>query len=585
MGGIKLYMLLFLAVLLSGLAALLPLGWMGAEALSASYRENALREIEANARLFSLSVPADAAGGNRDRLHDLAKAARGGGGSRFTLIAEDGTVLADSDEDAARMENHRNRPEVEAAFARGVGVEIRSSPTLGTDWVYAAVARPDGSVVRAAASMRELDDRLALWWRKVLAAFAVSLAVLLAMAFLAARWLSRPLEAAVAGAERYAAGDFSYRLPLSGSAEMRRLSRTLGVMAGELDSRFKLIRRQRREMKTVFENMSEGILAVDADGRIILANDAAEALLGVSGDIAGQGMERISRNAELLDAIREAGNSDIPFEKEIRLGNDAGDGILVLTHCVRIREDGKEKGVLAVMRDVTRLRRLEIMRRDFIANAAHELRTPVTAIQGCLETVLDASPEDAKNNVRFLEMALRNVERMGAIFDNLLFLAGMESGNAGRAGQIGVSPVSSVIDEAASLCRRAAEERGTSISIECEEGLRARMNPQLIVRALVNLIDNAVKYGQEKGTVTVSACGRGGTTRITVSDRGPGIAPRHQSRVFERFYRINGSPRAKTGSGLGLAIVKHIVLSQGGTIQLKSEIGAGCKFIMTLAGE
>ena len=182
----------------------------------------------------------------------------------------------------------------------------------------------------------------------------------------------------------------------------------------------------------------------------------------------------------------------------------------------------------------------------------------------------------------FLEMALRNTRRMGAIISNLLFLAGMESHSLKEGERPEVSPVRPVLDEAIALCGDAAAERKTTFEVECAEGLTALMNPQLIVHAVVNLVDNAVKYGPEGGVITVSACDVGDFVEITVSDHGPGIAPRHQSRVFERFYRVDGVSRIKKGSGLGLAIVKHIALSQGGDIRVESEIGAGSAFRLSL---
>ncbi len=585
MGGIKLYALLFLAVIVSGLAALFPLAWFGTEALSSSYRENAVRETEGNARLFALAAPAAVGGKTGAELGGLVRAAREATGARYTLIAPDGVVLADSDEDADRMENHLHRPEVQAALAGRMGVEIRSSPTLGADWIYAATRLEDGSVVRAAASMEGLNQRQARWWRRALAAFAVSTAVLLVAALLVARQLAKPLEAAAAGAERYAAGDFSYRPPATGPREMRKLSAAMSVMAGELDSRFTLITRQREEMRAVFDTMSDGVIAVDADGRVMLMNGMAETILGVDNTATNASLASRIRNAPLQDLIRDTLASGESREQEIRVAGASGGESLVRAHTAHLRESSGGRGVLVVLRDVTRLRHLEIMRRDFVANVSHELRTPITAIQSCLETVLEDSPDDGGKHGPFLEMAARNARRMGAIIDNLLFLAGMESGSKeGSPETIALAPVAPAIDEATAQCRADAAGRNVTISVDCEDGLTALMNPQLVVHALVNLVDNAVKYGPEGGAVAVTARREGETVRISVSDSGPGIAPRHRSRIFERFYRVDGPARVKRGSGLGLSIVKHIAQSQGGGICLESEIGAGSTFTLTLPG-
>lgn len=585
MGGVRIYVLVVLAVILSGLAAIVPLAWSGADVLSSSYRETAARELESNARLVSLALPSGFSGKSRTELRDLVLAAKVDSDTRYTLLLKDGTVVADSDEDADRMENHHNRPEIQTALSGEIGIATRLSPTLGTDWMYVAVPRADGSVIRAAASMEGLNTRLALWWTKAFLRFIGSLAILLVMALLVSRMISKPIEAAAVGAERYARGELSYRLTVTGAAEMRRLSLSMGSMAGELDARFRLVNRQREEMRVVFENMSEGIVAVDDAGQIILVNGAAQSILDLPSDSSGVGIETLSRNADLLDAIRETVATDGSLEREIRVQRDQKSETLVQAHTARIREEAENIGVLVVLRDVTRLRQLEIMRRDFVANVSHELRTPITTIQSCLETLLDEGLGDMGKNAEFVEMALRNTRRMGAIIDNLLFLAGMESGADMEAGKVGISPIPPVLDEAVSLCREEAEARKTSVDVECDEGLSAVMSPQLVVHALVNLLDNAIKYGPENGTISLTAHSDGDGVRIIVSDQGPGIAPRYQSRVFERFYRVDGVTRIKKGSGLGLAIVKHIALSQGGDIQLESQIGAGSRFILTLPGK
>lgn len=585
MGGVKIHVLLLLAVFLSGLTAIIPLGWIGADALESSYREYAVRDMTANANLFALSLPATPENEASPMLASLAEEAAKDSATRFTFIRPDGEVVADSDEDAARMENHVNRPEVREALAGKTGVDIRKSPTLGTEWIYVAIPHNGGTVVRAAASLDDLNGRLWLWWKWVIFGFGVSLVILLAMALLVSRAVSKPIEAAAAAAEHYASGDLSYRLPVAGAAEMRMLSTSMGVMAAELDARFKLVTRQREEMTAVFENMSEGVLAVDDTGQIMLMNGAAQSLLNLPGDVSGHGIEAICRNADLLDAIHETASTGHPFEREIRIRRDDDDEALARLHTARICEDGQNIGVLVILRDVTRIRRLEIMRRDFVANVSHELRTPVTTIQSCLETILDDDTGFGNDNREFVEMALRSTRRMGAIIDNLLFLAGMESGAGKETGKVAIGPISPILDEAVSLCREEARARKTVIAIECEDGLTALVNPQLVVHALVNLLDNSIKYGPEGGAITVAARRNGERVQISVSDQGPGIAPRHQSRVFERFYRVDGAARVKKGSGLGLAIVKHIALAQGGDIRLESEIGSGSRFIMGLPGK
>lgn len=579
MGGYRLYFLLVAAVLISGLAAMLPMALTGADALESSYREYAVRDMTANANLFALAVEPYLKQGKGDELEKIMRVAQDGSQTRFTLIAPDGEVVADSEENASRMENHANRPEVREARAGRTGVDIRKSPTLGSDWIYAAIPAEGGKVIRAAASLDELNTRLSQWWKRALAGFAISLAVLFVLALLVARRVAGPLEVAAAGADRYAKGDFSHRIPVSGSAEMRRLIVSLREMAEELDSRFKLILRQREEMRAVFENMNEGILAVAPDGTVMLLNGAAEKILNLKGGAGGKKLESLIRDPGLLGIVKDTASADKPLEKEIRVQAGDGDPILVQVHSARMQDDGVEQGVVLVLRDVTRIRHLEIMRRDFVANVSHELRTPITAIQGSLETLAE---ETTGVGGQFLDMALRNTRRMGSIINNLLLLAGIESRDEKDGGKAAVCRVRPVIEEALSMYGDAAEARGTKFIVSCDEELTALMNPRLVLQAIGNLIDNAVKYGPEKGEITVTALPVGDEVGIMVTDSGPGIAPRFQPRVFERFYRVDGSSRLSDGSGLGLALVKHIALAQGGSIKLESAPGSGSTFKLFL---
>ncbi len=581
MGGIRIYILSTAAVLVCGLAAMLPMAWLGSSAIESSYREYAVRDMTANVKLFAQTIGTVLERNPDADLDGLFREARERSFTRFTLVARDGRVLAESDDDPARMENHLNRPEVAKALTGKDGSDIRKSPTFGDDWIYIAVPFRDGAL-RAADSLAEVDLRLAQWWRLALKGLALSLAILVCLAFLAARLISRPIEAAARGAERFAQGEFQHRLTPAGSSETRRLASALNDMAEELDGRFKLITRQREEMKTVFASMTEGVVAVDPKGRIMLMNPAAEKLLGIGKRESVRVVEGAVRQPELLALLNATDTAaDEPVEREIRLAAGPDKDLSVLVHAARMRSGGRELGVLAVLRDVTQLRKLETMRRDFVANVSHELRTPVTSMQSCLETLLDGGIDDPEHAGEFLSMALRNARRMASIIGNLLLLAEMESGG-GENGRTTREPVRPAIDEALDLRREAAQARGVTLEADCPAGLQAVVNQRLLVHALVNLVDNAIKYGPAGGVVRVKASGDGDRVRIGVTDQGPGIAPRHQARVFERFYRVDGSARRGEGSGLGLAITRHIALAMDGDVELSSGLGSGSTFTIVL---
>ena len=451
MGGIRLYLWLVGAFFLIGALALLPPIWIGEEIIASSGREYARKEAAAAASVMALALER-LPDGERLRLFSAAGAKKIG---RFTLIDADGRVLADTGEDPVRMENHRNRPEVAAALAGRPGGDVRNSPTLGIDFIYAAVPLSGGAVVRCALPLAESNSALDIWRRRFLGGFVLSLAAIMGVGLILARILARPMELAAAGAERFAAGRLDIRLEVAGASEVRQLMLALNRMAAELDSRFRQLARQSGEMSAVIENMAEGLLAIDSSGLATLINPAARSLLGVGAEAIGRAAAAAIRHPDLLGLLRDVADSGEPLERDLRLSFENSDeDRLVHAHAARMRESGGGGGgVLAVLHDVTRLRQLETVRRDFIANVSHELRTPVTSIQGSLEALADEGFEDREVAGEFLDMAIRNVRRLGSIIGNLLLLAGMESGDPEEKGQPVVSPVAPILAEAVAVCR------------------------------------------------------------------------------------------------------------------------------------
>ncbi len=463
MRGFRLFTLFVAAVAACGIIALLPLTLIGSSVLESSYREYAVRDMKANAHLFALALVDGEWLDHPGQLQETLSQAELGSATRFTIVASDGTVVADSDEEADRMENHATRPEVRQAMAGQTGIDIRQSPTLGTDWIYIAIPVGDQCIVRAAASLDDLNARLSVWWNRVLIGLAISLLVLLILAFAVSRILTKPLENATAAAERYAKGNFSYRLPISGSAEMQNLSLSLDTMAAELETRFKIIETQREEMSAIFDNMSEGVLAIDPDGKIMLANGAAETMLGLGPNNTGKNIEKTLRISGLFDAIQETRASDRAQEREIRLNTEQGEEKHLHVQSAKMFEHDQELGILMVFRDVTRLRQLEIIRKDFIANVSHELRTPITTIQSCLESLAEENDSADNYSGQLLAMALRNTRRMGDIINDLLLLAGMESGVAKAGGKVALSRLRPIVDDAISLRSDAAQAKKNRI--------------------------------------------------------------------------------------------------------------------------
>lgn len=581
--GKRMYILLLGAILLSGLAAMLPLGWMGSDALSSSYLEYGIRDTANNAKLFrsALAAQLDHPGGGS--ISAIINEARRYTNERFDVFDFEGDLMGEPDKRAEFITNHMDRPEVAAALAGEVGVDIRTSMSMGDEWIYVAVpleGKEGMMAVRAATSLSDMKERLSLWWRRVAIGCFLALTVLLVFALVVARALSRPIEVVAAGARHFARGELNHRLPRIGTSEVIELVDALNSMAWELDHRFRQINRQRVELRAVVSAMGEGVLALTPDGRVILANPAAAALLDLPKEVTGKPLGELTRQTQFLHLIYDATGSEQPLEREITLSSRDG-ALLVQAQAGPVMARDTEIGILAVFRDVTRLRRLEKVRRDFIANVSHELRTPITTIQGCLETYLDDDSGDPAERRGLLEMALRNSLRMSNVVTDLLLLSSMENADSARGAGKSRVRLTEVLEDAVSCCLAAADNRGVRIAIVCPGDLRAVMNPRLMTTAVSNLVDNAIKYGPENGEVTVSAERAGGFVRIGVRDWGAGVGEEHRNRVFERFYRVEAGSNA-LGTGLGLAIVKHIASAHGGAASVKPAEGGGSLFFIAI---
>ena len=506
---------------------------------------------------------------------------------RVTVILSDGRVMGDSNSNPEQMENHGNRPEIQEALLGQVGYAERFSDTMRRTWVYVAVPveveKTVVAVVRTSMPLADIHRTLDAAYREVGIGMAGAAALFALVASMLVRRISQPLEEMRHAAERMAKGDLHARVNVrTGGEEMRSLGRTLNQMAEQLGERMGTITQQSNELKAVFSSMSEGVLAVDADGHVLNWNDAAAQLFAFpSRSVRGQVLEEVVRNPDLQKFVRGVQTTRQHAELEIQLDGER----YIRLHGTTLEDAaGKMMGVLVVMGDTTRLKRLEKMRQDFVANVSHELKTPITALRGCVETLMDSEKRDPEEDGRFIAMMGRQVDRLWAIVGDLLSLSRLEhDGQTGRI-QLEVGPIREVIRRAVGNFSRAAETKKMSIGVECPEGLSSLLNAALLEQAVGNLIDNAIKYGSEGGRVDVSAewfQGRG--IWIRVKDDGPGIEQRHLSRIFERFYRVDQArSRSLGGTGLGLAIVKHIAQAHGGTVGVESTPGKGSVFTIRL---
>ena len=504
--------------------------------------------------------------------------------SRVTLIARDGAVLGDS-EVATRalsaLENHASRPEVVAALANKRGSSIRYSTTLGQRMMYVAVPFERGKaagVARVAMPLTAVDEAIAAVRKSILLASFFALLLTVVLASVAVQLSSTRLRRLTAAARGMAGGDLAVRTRIPGDDEIAALGSALDGLAENLSATLERLRAERDLLDAVLSGMQEGILVVDAAGRILLVNPALEAMLSLEGDARGRTVLQAMRNANLA-AVLERARTSAPVSEEFDVADAALQRRRLLIKAIRLA--GMEGGVLAVFVDVTELRRLESIRREFVANASHELRTPVASVRAAAETLRDAL-DDPDAASRFTAIIERNAERLQQLIDDLLELSRIES----RDYALNVEPLALAPAVQAAIARYSerATQRGIAIEMHRDvDGVAVHADRRALDIVLGNLLDNAVKYCSDQAHVAIRATREGERVRISVSDSGPGIEPRHLPRIFERFYRVDaGRSRELGGTGLGLAIVKHLVEAMGGTVSVESAVGAGTTFSFSL---
>jgi two-component system phosphate regulon sensor histidine kinase PhoR len=509
--------------------------------------------------------------------------------TRITVIDRDGHVLGDSHESSTLMNDHSNRQEFMEAVSAGLGHSERYSHTLKRDMVYVAVITgvgPETPILRLAVPQAAIDDELAeLRTRIGLGALLVALLSAVASLLLSRR-LSGPLERLRTGAGEFARGRLEGRLPLSSTREIADLATAMNEMAGQLDARIRTVEAQRDELEAVFTGMIEGVLVIDAESRLMSFNSAAGHLLGVDPVRSkGRHLSEAIRQPGLLDFADRVLREGEPLEEDLDLPGEP-EALHLQLHGVPLNGGEERPHVLIVLNDVTRLRRLERVRQEFVANVSHELKTPVTSIKGFVETLREGDVDDPDDAKRFLDIIARQTARLDAIIEDLLCLSRLEQGSGETLGTLGVYPLCRPLAAAALNCQMHADARRSTIRVACPDGLQARIDPQLLEQAVVNLIENALKYNDEGTSVRVSAEAVGDVVEIRVADDGRGIEARHLPRLFERFYRVDKArSRQAGGTGLGLAIVKHIVQFHDGSVDVESTPGEGSVFILRLPAE
>lgn len=571
-------------------AGIFAVSWQTSRLTRELYSSQIRSELASGCALVEKALGHALETGDRRIVDPLTKRLGQDAGRRVTVIAPDGTVLGESEEDPALMDNHAGRPEVAAALRGNLGTAVRYSDTLGADMMYSARAvHRDGKlwgVVRTGVALSSIEAVEATLFRR--AAWSAAVVAFLAMVcgFWVVHRVTLPLETLEGMADGWSRGEMERDLPVGGSVEVQRVAAAMRRMAEELDRRIATLVKERNEQNAVLSAMVEGVFAIDAGGRVMAVNEAGARLLKVhASEAIGRTIEEVAQNADLQRLVADSLRADSVLERDIAVRDIAARGAeerLLQAHGAPVRDaDGGRLGAVIVLNDVTRLRRLETVRQDFVANVSHELKTPVTSIKGFLETLLGGAMNDPVDAKRFLEIAARQTDRLGAIIEDLLELSRIDQDSDYRLIEKAATDVDAVVAGAIDVCRAKAEGKQVRLDVRCEQGLSAKLNGALVEQALVNLIDNAIKYTDAQTTVEVSATREQDSVVFAVRDHGAGIDAEHLPRLFERFYRV-GKARSRSvgGTGLGLSIVKHIVQAQGGRVDVQSKPGHGSVFTL-----
>lgn len=577
---------ILITVLLVVLGSMISMGFlltgMSERYLLGRLEDKLLSNAELMARVVAQAMEE---GSHPHAWEDLAASLGKSAGARVTIIDLQGNVLGDSAAKAAELDSHLGRPEIQQALQGRVGTSIRYSSSLHTEMLYLAVpvVMEDRVVggVRVALSLEEVYRVSRFLWKWILATGLVVFLVAGLISFMAASSLTKPLQEIALTAGQIAQGRYSERLrSRRWTGEIKVLAEAFNRMAGNLEDFIHQLTGRKRLLETILGSMDDSLIAVDAEGRVMVLNPPAAELFGVSeAQAAGRHLLEVVRHEglfHLVDAVLQQGQTVrqeltlyTPHEKHFKV------------HVTPLAAENS-RGAVAVLRDMTDVRRAEQMRREFVANVSHELRTPLTSIAGYVETLLGGAYQDPAVNLRFLGIIQREAERLKKLIEDLLQLSRIESAK-GQSAPVPVD-VAAVASRAANLLATALKERDQQLIYDFPEHL----SPALAVedsleQVFLNLIDNAGKYSPPGTSITIRAEEDETHVACSVIDQGTGIPPEALPRIFERFYRVDKArTREVPGTGLGLALVKHLVDGMGGTVEVRSELGKGSRFTVRL---
>ncbi|MCK5542330.1 MAG: PAS domain S-box protein [Desulfobacterales bacterium] len=522
-----------------------------------------------------------------NNLNELIKEIGSQTDTRFTVIQTTGKVIGDSGADIAKIENHKNRPEIHLALQGTKGISIRYSDTINKNMMYIALPIFKNNeiiaVMRASLSISTVDKKIKSIQKQIFFALAITLIFAAGISLYVSKRITSPIEEMKNGAQKFAKGYLQQRLAVPDSEELGELASTMNNMAANLNDKINAVENRTTELEAIYSSMKEGLIAIDKNEKIITINKAAANIFNFSiSEIEQKNIYEVSRNIDLQHFIKKALSTDKPIDEILTLNKEKE--IILNIHSTAMHDTQNDRmGTLIMFHDITKIKMFENMHKEFAANVSHELKTPLTAIKGFVETLQDMkSDPDSKENTKFLQIIEKNVNRMTAIVNDLLSLSQLEIiQNDDKIFR--QCDVVKIIDKAIIQCQDLSDQKKITINKKCPDILMAPVDPVLIEQTLINLIDNAIKYSHEKTEISIHAFKDNENILLEIKDSGVGIKKEHLSKIFNRFYRADKARSRETGgTGLGLAIVKHIVMYHNGSTNVTSTPGKGSAFEIRL---
>lgn len=594
----KLVWHIFPANLLITVGSLMAILWYSSSALDHFYNSWIATELEDRAYFIEEQVSELISKNDRQELNAFCRRIGRKASTRISVIEPSGKVIADSDENSEIMGDHSDRPEIITALSGKTGSRLRFSATLGVKMLYVAIplSRTTGKnskayILRMATPISSIDQTLQTLRMKVAVSGFIVAMLAMAAAIVISRRISKPLEKMTEDAKQFSMENFTSSLTVSKncSLEVGALAIAMNSMAQKLQERFSTIVHQRNELQTILASMADAVLVIDNSKQIVTINTAASHLFKFPTQKAiGRTTQEVIRHINTEKLVDSTLASENIVEEEISLNRD-GQKLFLQYRGARLYDTNDQSfGAVIAFNDVTHIRKLELVRQEFVANVSHELMTPLTSIKGYAETILDSTQDDKEQTERFLKIILRQSDRLQAIVSDLLELSRIEQEIEYNEIQLVPTNLKNVLEQAIQVCSHKAAEKNMEIQLECPTDLTARIDGQLIEQATVNLLINAIKYSHPSNPIEIKAVlhiaeNAEDMIIIEVRDYGIGIAKEHFPRLFERFYRSDKARSRKLGgTGLGLAIVKHIVQAHNGCVEVASEIGQGTIFTIKI---